>query len=214
MLADADFSTAYRGKLRSRPIRRPDARNCKYKPGQVVGSRTLIRNVWRGNWEARCACGEVMVGRPYEMASVKGCRECHYTYLGHTRKMPAERKPRKPAKPILMPPTRDPFRPQLSDIRHAVCTTFGIKVKDLISGGREHRVAHPRQLAMALARELTEASFPKVARYFGKGDHTTVVWAVRRVRERIAKNPEWLKHYEALRLQLDVRAQIEIEAEQ
>ena len=55
---------------------------------------------------------------------------------------------------------------------------------------RDQEKVRPRQLAMYLSRELTHESLPAIARTFGKKDHTTVMYACARVRERCAHDPE------------------------
>ena len=57
-------------------------------------------------------------------------------------------------------------------------------------------MAWPRQIAMYLARELTDATLPAIGRAFGGRNHTTVLHAHRRIAERIASDPE---AYEAVR---------------
>ena len=78
--------------------------------------------------------------------------------------------------------------PSVADIQRAVCDTFGITMLDMVSDRRGHAVAHPRQVAMYLARHLTQLSLPAIGHHFGNRDHTTVMYACRVVEERIAKD--------------------------
>ena len=60
---------------------------------------------------------------------------------------------------------------------------YKIKVADLLSKRRSRSVARPRQLAMALAKELTNHSLPEIGDAFGGRDHTTVLHACRKIAE-------------------------------
>jgi chromosomal replication initiator protein len=73
----------------------------------------------------------------------------------------------------------------VSEIQDATCHHFGLTSDELISPSRTARIAWPRQVAMYLARELTEESLPAIARQFGGRDHTTVLHAWRRTSARI-----------------------------
>jgi chromosomal replication initiator protein len=74
--------------------------------------------------------------------------------------------------------------PTLPEIQDAVCTASAISRAELLSPGRSPRVAHARQLAMYLARELTGMSLAEIARGFDR-DHTTVLHAIRAVAGRL-----------------------------
>ncbi len=62
-------------------------------------------------------------------------------------------------------------------IQEAVSQRFGVTHDELVSPRRSQAVAYPRQVAMYLSRELTDASLPKIGREFGGRDHTTVIHA-------------------------------------
>jgi chromosomal replication initiator protein len=62
-------------------------------------------------------------------------------------------------------------------IQEAVCERFSLTVRELVSPRRSQAVAYPRQVAMYLSRELTDASLPKIGKEFGGRDHTTVLHA-------------------------------------
>ncbi len=64
----------------------------------------------------------------------------------------------------------------------------GVPVAEFISPGRSRRIARPRQFAMHLARELTDASLPRIGKLFGGRDHTTVLHAQRRVRKALSES--------------------------
>lgn len=71
----------------------------------------------------------------------------------------------------------------ISNIQKMVADYYRIKVSDLLSKSRSRKVARPRQLAMALAKELTNHSFPEIGNQFGGRDHTTVLHACRKIEE-------------------------------
>jgi chromosomal replication initiator protein len=89
----------------------------------------------------------------------------------------------------LYPETR-PARRTVQDIQQATCDAFGLSLDELLSNTRAARVAWPRQVAMYLARELTDATLPAIGREFGGRNHTTVLHAHRRTTERISSDPE------------------------
>ena len=60
---------------------------------------------------------------------------------------------------------------------------YKIRVADLLSKRRSRSIARPRQVAMALAKELTSHSLPEIGDAFGGRDHTTVMHACKRVKE-------------------------------
>jgi chromosomal replication initiator protein len=62
-------------------------------------------------------------------------------------------------------------------IQEAVSQRFGVTLDELVSPRRSQAVAYPRQVAMYLSRELTDASLPKIGKEFGGRDHTTVIHA-------------------------------------
>lgn len=69
----------------------------------------------------------------------------------------------------------------MEDIQEAVCAQFHVKMTDLKSRRRSKTLVHPRQIAMYLCRELTDASYPEIGRHFGGKDHTTIIHACRQV---------------------------------
>ncbi len=70
----------------------------------------------------------------------------------------------------------------IENIQKIVAEYFKIRVADLLSKRRNRSVARPRQVAMALAKELTRHSLPEIGDAFGGRDHTTVLHACRRVK--------------------------------
>ncbi|EED34372.1 chromosomal replication initiator protein DnaA [Luminiphilus syltensis NOR5-1B] len=71
----------------------------------------------------------------------------------------------------------------LDNIKRTVAEYYKIKLADLLSRRRSRSVARPRQMAMALAKELTNHSLPEIGDAFGGRDHTTVLHACRKIRD-------------------------------
>src|SRR6266581_1478990 len=68
-----------------------------------------------------------------------------------------------------------------SRIQQTVAAHFGLKMSELRSKQRQRALVFPRQVAMYLCRELTDASLPEIGRYFGGRDHTTVLHACAKI---------------------------------
>lgn len=71
----------------------------------------------------------------------------------------------------------------LDNIQRVVAERYRIKVADLKSKSKARSVVRPRQMAMALSKELTNHSLPEIGRAFGDRDHTTVLHACRKIAE-------------------------------
>lgn len=71
----------------------------------------------------------------------------------------------------------------VDNIQRMVADYFKIKISDLLSKRRNRSVARPRQVAMALCKELTDHSLPEIGDAFGGRDHTTVLHACRKIKE-------------------------------
>jgi len=69
----------------------------------------------------------------------------------------------------------------LEDIQEVVTAWFHVRIADLKSRRRSKTLVHPRQIAMYLCRELTDASYPEIGRHFGGKDHTTIIHACRQI---------------------------------
>jgi chromosomal replication initiator protein len=85
----------------------------------------------------------------------------------------------------LYPGTRQRRR-SVQDIQERICEAFSVSMDDLLSTSRAAPITWPRQVAMYLARELTDQTLPAIGRAFGGRNHTTVMHACRRTAERIA----------------------------
>lgn len=71
----------------------------------------------------------------------------------------------------------------IDNIQRTVAEYYKIKVSDILSKRRSRSIARPRQMAMALAKELTSHSLPEIGDAFGGRDHTTVLHACRKIKE-------------------------------
>jgi chromosomal replication initiator protein len=69
----------------------------------------------------------------------------------------------------------------VENIQKTVADYYKIKVADMYSKKRPASIARPRQIAMYLAKELTQKSLPEIGELFGGRDHTTVLHAVRKI---------------------------------
>jgi chromosomal replication initiator protein len=81
-------------------------------------------------------------------------------------------------------------RRSIDDVQRTVCEAFDVTLDELLSAARAQRLTWPRQVAMYLARELTDQTLPAIGRAFGNRDHTTVMHACKRTAERMAQDPE------------------------
>ncbi len=83
---------------------------------------------------------------------------------------------------------RDLWRAQqqaisIGNIQKAVADYYGLQLKEMLGKKRNRSLARPRQMAMALAKELTEHSLPEIGDAFDGRDHTTVLHACRQIRQ-------------------------------
>lgn len=74
-------------------------------------------------------------------------------------------------------PNGKPRQITLETVQSCVCSFFKLKMDELLAKKRTRNVAFPRQIAMYLCREMTEASLPRIGEVFGGRDHTTVLHA-------------------------------------
>ena len=110
-------------------------------------------------------------------------------------------------KPLDIDLTRDALRDMLvfqerkvtiNNIQKTVADYYNMRVSDLHSKRRNRHITRPRQVAMALAKELTALSLPDIGDAFGGRDHTTVIHACRKVDELIRDDPKTKEDYENL----------------
>ncbi len=82
-----------------------------------------------------------------------------------------------------------PQRLTIARIQQRVAEYFDIKKEDMISPSRQRGLVVPRQIAIRLCKDLTSASLPAIGRHFGRRDHTTILYSIRRAGEMMAKDP-------------------------
>jgi chromosomal replication initiator protein len=75
-------------------------------------------------------------------------------------------------------------------IQNEVCKTFNLSMSDLKGNKRNQGIVFPRQIAMYLCRELTDASQPRIGEKFGGRDHTTVIHAINKISNLIKEERE------------------------
>ena len=78
----------------------------------------------------------------------------------------------------------------VENIQKTVADFYNIKVADMYSKKRPANIARPRQIAMYLAKELTQKSLPEIGELFGGRDHTTVLHAVRKIADERGKDAQ------------------------
>jgi chromosomal replication initiator protein len=83
-------------------------------------------------------------------------------------------------------------------IQSEVCRYYQVTLAELTGDKRTRRIVGPRQVAMYLSRELTDASLPAIGRAFGGRDHTTVMYAVQKVADQMTGEGEVLTAVQAL----------------
>ena len=92
--------------------------------------------------------------------------------------------------------------PSIATIRAAVARFYDLPAIDMVAARRDRPAAHARQVAMYLARQLTPHSLPVIGREFGGRDHTTVMFGIRAVENRISQQPEMKAAMDGLALLL------------
>jgi len=86
----------------------------------------------------------------------------------------------------------------IENIQKTVADFYKIKVADMFSKKRSRAMARPRQIAMALTKELTSMSLPDIGEAFGGRDHTTVLHACRKIAELKQEDPLMQKDFQTL----------------
>jgi len=94
-------------------------------------------------------------------------------------------------------------RVTIDEIQKKVSAHFNIRVSDMGSARRSRAVARPRQVAMYLAKQLTQRSLPEIGRKFGNRDHTTVMHAVKKVDELCQQDAAFAEDVDMLRRMLE-----------
>ena len=79
----------------------------------------------------------------------------------------------------------------IDKIQKRVAEHFRIKASDIMGRGRSRSIVLPRQIAMYLSRALTNHSLPEIGTFFGNKDHTTVLFAYRKIEKQVNSDPEF-----------------------
>jgi chromosomal replication initiator protein len=90
-------------------------------------------------------------------------------------------------------------RISIEDIQRKIADFYKLDPREFQSAQRSRRVARPRQVAMFLARTITERSLPEIGRRFGGRDHTTVLHACRRIAALCEEDPTFAQEIEFLK---------------
>lgn len=89
--------------------------------------------------------------------------------------------------------------PTVKNIQNVVANHFDISVMDMVSARRTKNLILPRHIALYLAKEMTEYSYPVIGRYFGGRDHSTIIHAVAKITARMESEPELKRTVDGLR---------------
>ena len=115
-------------------------------------------------------------------------------------------------RPITLESTRDVLqdlirandkRVGVDDIQKAVADHFDVRLSDMVSARRARSIARPRQVAMYLSKILTSASLPEIGRQFGGRDHTTVMYAVKKISQLCAEDGAFAEDVDLLKRLLE-----------
>ncbi|MDQ7003866.1 MAG: chromosomal replication initiator protein DnaA [Ghiorsea sp.] len=110
-------------------------------------------------------------------------------------------------RPITMELAQDKLRDQLQlqakvitieNIQKHVANYYNIRIKDMRSKVRKRNIAYPRQIAMYLSKELTKMSMPEIADEFEKKDHTTILYAHRKIQKECLEKPDFQQEMQRL----------------
>jgi chromosomal replication initiator protein len=94
----------------------------------------------------------------------------------------------------------------IATIQQEVCKFYGISKADLTGSKRSQTYVYPRQIAMYLARELTDFSLPRIGQEFGGRDHTTVIHATAKIRKLMNEQREVYNQVQTLTNQIKQRS--------
>ena len=87
-------------------------------------------------------------------------------------------------------------------IQKKVAAYYNIRQSDIVGKKRVKQIVFPRQIAMYLARDLTESSLPKIGKEFGGKDHTTVLHAIDKIEKQLAEDDNLQDDIRNLRMEL------------
>lgn len=90
----------------------------------------------------------------------------------------------------------------LASIQREVCRFYGISQTDIVGSKRSQNIVYPRQIAMYLARDLTDLSLPKIGEAFGGRDHTTVMHATAKIHKLMSEQRDVYNQIQTLTNQI------------
>ncbi|CDQ37852.1 MULTISPECIES: chromosomal replication initiator protein DnaA [Virgibacillus] len=99
-------------------------------------------------------------------------------------------------------PSNKPKVITIPSIQETVGAKYNVRLEDFLAKKRTKSIAFPRQIAMYLSREMTDASLPKIGEEFGGRDHTTVIHAHEKVSKLMEKDTQLAKELEEIKEQL------------
>lgn len=99
-------------------------------------------------------------------------------------------------------PANRPKQISIEMIQQVVAEYYNLKLEDFKAKKRTRTVAFPRQIAMYLAREMTDHSLPKIGEEFGGRDHTTVIHAYEKIQQDLKTDPQFLIILDELRCKI------------
>lgn len=94
------------------------------------------------------------------------------------------------------------MQPRIVDIQQSVSRYYGLSMTDMVADRRSPKYSHPRQLAMYMARTLTNNTLPAIGRRFGDRDHSTVIHAIKCVEKRMRDDPDVDRAYRQIAFEL------------
>jgi chromosomal replication initiator protein len=86
----------------------------------------------------------------------------------------------------------------IHEIQRTTARYFNISLSNLISNEKRRDFSYPRQIAMYLSRKLIDLSYKDIGKDFGNKDHSTIIYAIKRIEEQKIKNKKVLNHLEDL----------------
>ena len=109
---------------------------------------------------------------------------------------------------LMLPEEGKRERLTISHIKDEVASCYHLKHHDLEGSSRKKEISHPRHIAIYLAREMTNNSFPAIGKQFGNRDHTTIMHSYIKIKELIQETP--LIHSEIKELQEGLNARFNV----
>jgi len=102
---------------------------------------------------------------------------------------------------------RHAYGPRIVDVIRAASDVFNVPSRDITGPSRRRLHVLPRHVAMCVARDITRSSYPVIAARFDGRDHTTVLWADRKIRRLRADDPDVRAMTDAVARRAHERAQ-------